>query len=178
MLAESDTARLFFAAWPAPEVQRALGDIARHAQRDCGGRAVPVHNIHLTLVFLGDLARERITALETLAAEFSAPHFTLSIDRLEYWKRNRILWVGAEQSPPALQALVEQAQRSLAAAGFRVDSRPYVPHVTLLRDARRAPADTRITAVEWPVTKFVLVESVRRGPGRAYEILREWPLDE
>jgi len=63
-----DTARLFFAVWPAPEVQRVLGEIARGAQRECGGRAVSTRNIHLTLVFLGNLPREGVPALEKIAS--------------------------------------------------------------------------------------------------------------
>ena len=169
------TARLFFAAWPAPEVQRALGEIARRAQRECGGRAVPTHNIHLTLVFLGDLARDRVTDLETLAGRISLPRFTLTVDRLEYWRHNRILWAGVEE-PPTLQALVGAVRKELAAAGFGFDQRPYVPHITLLRDARRVPADGRCSSVAWPVTEFALVESVQLERATLYEALGTWRL--
>ena len=177
MVARSaDTARLFFAAWPAPEVQHALGDIAHRAQRECGGRAVPPHIIHLTLVFLGDLPRDRTAVPETLAATVSASRFAMSVDRLEYWRHNRILWAGMDDCPQALQSLVAQLRDALAGEGFQIDRRPYVPHVTLLRDARRAPADGRLPAVSWPVSEFALVESARRERGRAYEPLRKWPL--
>jgi len=172
----TDPARLFFAAWPAPEVQRALGEIADLALRECGGRAVPAHNIHLTLVFLGDQPRERVAALGTLVATISAPRFAMSVERLGYWRHNRILWAVLEESPPALQMLVDQLRQALAVAGFRIDQRPYVPHVTLLRNASRAPADSRFPAVSWPVSEYALVESVQRGRGRAYEVLRSWPL--
>ena len=176
MLAISaDTARLFFAAWPAPEVQRALDGIAHGVQRECGGRAVPAHNIHLTLVFLGDLARDRVTELETLAGRISLPRFTLTVDRVEYWRHNRILWAGVEESP-ALQSLVGEARKVLAAAGFHFDQRPYVPHITLLRDARRAPADGRCIAAAWPVTEFALVESVQLERATLYEALGTWRL--
>ncbi len=46
----ADTARLFFAAWPPPEAQQALGDLAGRLKSECGGRALPARNIHLTLV--------------------------------------------------------------------------------------------------------------------------------
>jgi 2'-5' RNA ligase len=157
-------------------VQRALGDVARHARRECGGRAVPDRNIHLTLVFLGDLPREHVTALETLAASIAAPRFTLDVDRLEYWRHNRIVWAGVDRCPQALQTLVERLHESLAAAGYRFDRRSYAPHLTLLRDARRAPADGRLSAVSWPVTEFTLMESVQRERGRVYEPLRNWRL--
>jgi 2'-5' RNA ligase len=173
----ADIARLFFALWPAPEVQRALGDVAVRAQRECGGRAVPSGNIHLTLVFLGDLPRDRVTALETLASSVRGRRFEWSVDRLEYWRHNRILWAGSDACPEALQALVEQVQGALAGAGYRFDRRPYVPHVTLLRDARGAPEDSRCPAVAWSVEDFALVESEPRERGRVYQVLRSWPVD-
>jgi len=175
--ATADVARLFFAAWPAPEVQRALGKIARDAQPECGGRAVPTGNIHLTLIFLGNLPRHRVTALETIASSVRGHPFALTVDRLEYWRHNRIVWGGTRACPEALQALVARLQDALAGAAFRFDRRPYVPHVTLLRNARRAPAEDRCPDVAWPVDGFALVESSPQERGRAYHVLRSWPLD-
>lgn len=175
--ASADVARLFFAVWPAPQVQRALGEIAVRAQRECGGRTVPAHNIHLTLVFLGNLPRDRVTALESVASTVQGRCFGLTIDRLEYWRRNRILWAGTSACPEALQALVARVQDALAGAEFRFDRRPYAPHVTLLRNARRAPAEERCPAVAWPVDGFALVESAPHEGSRAYQVLHSWPLD-
>jgi RNA 2',3'-cyclic 3'-phosphodiesterase len=170
-----DVARVFFAAWPPPGVQQTLGDIARQAEPECGGRAVPAGNIHLTLLFIGDVPRAAVAGLETLGATVTAPRFDLVVDRLEYWRHNRILWAGVEQCPQALAELVERLQQPAAAAGYRTERRPYVPHVTLQRDARRAPAVARIR-VDWPVTELALVESAPRERGRVYEVLRRWPL--
>lgn len=171
-----DTARLFFALWPAPEVQRALGDIADRAQFECGGRAVPARNIHLTLVFLGDLPRDRTTVLETLVSAVKGPRFAMSVDRLEYWRHNSVLWAGTDACPEPLQELVARMQDAFRGAGFRFDQRPYVPHVTLLRNARRAPVNDHCPAVAWPVSGFALVESAPRERGRVYQVLRSWPL--
>jgi len=172
----ADTARLFFALWPAPEVQRALGDIASRAQRECGGRAVPARKIHLTLVFLGDLPRDRATVLETLASAVKGSRFAMSVDRLEYWRHNRILWAGMDACPEPLQTFVARMQGSLNGAGFRCEQRPYVPHITLLRNARRAPAKNYYPAIAWPADSFELVESAPRERGREYQVLRSWPL--
>jgi 2'-5' RNA ligase len=172
-----DTARLFFAVWPTSQVQRALADVAHRAQRECGGKAVPAANIHLTLVFLGDVPRDRVAALEALASPARGNRFELTVNRLEYWRHNRILWAGARTCPEALQALVARVQDALAGAELRFDRRPYVPHVTLLRNARRAPAQDAFPDVAWPVEAFALVESAPRAGGRAYQVLRSWLLD-
>jgi 2'-5' RNA ligase len=57
------------------------------------------------------------------------------------------------------------------------ERRPYIPHVTLLREARRAPASLAMPGLAWPVSRYVLLESARRERGNVYRILREWPLD-
>ena len=176
MSVSANTARLFFALWPAPEVQRALGEIADRAQRECGGRAVPARKIHLTLVFLGDLPRDRATVLETLASAVKGSRFAMSVDRLEYWRHNRILFASMDACPEPLQSLVARMQDSLSGAGFRCEQRPYVPHITLLRNARQAPAKNVCPAIAWPVNSFELVESAPHERGRVYQVLRNWPL--
>jgi 2'-5' RNA ligase len=169
-------ARLFFAAWPAPEIQRALGKLALDLKPGCGGRAIPAGNIHLTLAFLGDVEVSRMPQIEALAAKAAAPRFELTVDRVQYWRHNRVVWAGVAQCPAAARQLVGQLESGLAGEGFRVERRPYVPHVTLLRDAQRAPAEERVPAIAWPVARLALVESVPRDRGRAYEVVREWPL--
>jgi 2'-5' RNA ligase len=176
VLARSETARLFFAAWPAQEIQQSLGRLALELQPGCGGRAIPARNIHLTLVFLGDVERASLPRVEALARAVAASSFELNVDRVQYWRHNRIVWAGVEQCPPAALALVAQLETAASGAGMRVERRPYVPHITLLRDARRAPADATVPAIAWPVDRFALVESVQRDRGRVYEPLRGWPL--
>jgi len=173
---DSDTARLFFAAWPSPAFQDSLGNLAQDLKRECGGRAIPAHNIHLTLAFLGDVARGRMSRLEEIAAAISGQRFELNVSRVEYWRHNRIVWAGVTHCPGELQALAAGLERALSTEGFRFDRRPYVPHITLLRDAHRAPATAAIPAVSWRVHDFALVESVPRERGRVYEVLRGWPL--
>ena len=175
-----DTARLFFAAWPAPEIQQALGQLAQDLKRECGGRAIPARNIHLTLAFLGNVGRGRMARLEEIAAATSAQRFAqcfeLNVARAEYWRHNRIVWAGVDHCPGALQALAAGLERALAPEGFHFDARPYVPHITLLRDARRAPSTSVVSGIPWPVSRIALVESVPRARGRVYEVVRDWPL--
>ena len=130
-------ARLFFAAWPTPEVQQALHEIAGQAQRECGGRAVTARNIHLTLAFLGNVERARVPKFYAVAAGITGAPCDLVVDRVDYWRHNRILWAGVERCSDSLQALVADLCKGLRAIDFSLDERPYIPHITLLRNARR-----------------------------------------
>lgn len=171
-----ETARLFFAAWPVPEIQQALHAVARQAREECGGRAIAARNVHLTLAFLGNIDRARMQQLDALAAGITGSQYELVIDRVEYWRHNRILWAGVQRCPDSVQALVANLCTALRGIGFKLDDRPYAPHITLLRNARRAPAQSAVPAIAWAVRDFALIESVQRGRERVYEVLRRWPL--
>lgn len=132
--------------------------------------------VHLTLVFLGDVPAGRIADLMALADAVAGPPFELTIDVQEYWRHNRIVWAGAARCPPPLHDLVTRLVRALRASGFPCDERAYVPHITLLRDARHAPAARTAGSIFWRAGDFALVQSVGRGGVAVYEILKRWPL--
>jgi 2'-5' RNA ligase len=173
---ESNRARLFFALWPERSVQAALGSLAVEAQAQCGGRAMVQDNIHLTLFFVGAFERAHIGTLERAAASVEGAPFALVIDRLGYWRHNRIVWAGVQECPPALARLASTLSAALAQIGLRAEDRPYVPHVTLVRNAERKPLRTQLAPCTWDVKDFVLVESVPVANGVRYQPLAAWTL--
>jgi 2'-5' RNA ligase len=172
LIAAGERARVFFALWPDEAVRAALSAAALRAQAECGGRATAAAKIHLTLFFVGDIDRARITQLEACASAVEGSPFELEIDVLAYWRHNRIVWAGARSSPVELGRLVAALTTRLAAAGYRGEDRPYVPHVTLVRNARRAPRETALQTPVWRARELVLVESVA---GR-YDVVSRWAL--
>ena len=101
--------------------------------------------------------------------------FGLVFDGAGYWKHNRIAWAGASAVPPALDALVSELRSALGAARFPFDPKPFVPHVTLVRNARPGFAMPEVAPITWDASGFVLVESVTRPQGREYAIAGRWP---
>jgi 2'-5' RNA ligase len=168
-------ARVFFALWPAPVARDGLAKWAHEAQCECGGRATPAGKIHLTLVFLGNVERDRLEQLKSAAAEIGGERFELTLDQAGYWRHNRIVWAGAAAVPPALTSLVSALEERLQAFGYSFDRRPYAAHVTLLRNVRRS-ASLAPQPVRWPVSEFTLVESTAADRGSRYEIIGHWPL--
>lgn len=174
--AREDTARLFFALWPDEASRAALDGMAQSSREACGGRAMKAAHIHLTLVFLGNVAARRIPKLCTLAAGVVAPRFELAIDRVTFWPHNRIVWAGPGVCPDELRRLVEVLEEALQAAGFGFDARPYLPHITLLRNARAAPPPQAVAGIGWRIADFALVQSLRRDNASVYEVVQRWPL--
>lgn len=162
--------RLFFALWPDAGVRERLAAYARAAQARCGGRMMRPQNLHLTLAFLGDTDPARLEALRAAAAKVVPQRFELEVDRAEYWRHNRIVWAGAAAVPVELARMTDELRAALDAAGFRYDGKPFVPHVTLLRDAHAA-ALPPFEPLRWPAEVFVLARS---DPGRDYATVGEW----
>jgi len=133
-------------------------------------------HVHLTLAFLGDVPAGRVIDAITAADAIGVPPFELKIDTRGYWRRNRIVWAGAAQCPPPLRDLAARLNGMLRAAGFQCETREYVPHITLLREACRAPLLQINGAIAWRAEDFVLVRSVHRDAVLVYEIVQRWPL--
>ena len=168
-------ARVFFALWPDDGVRDALHREAQILHSNCGGRAMRRENLHLTLVFVGAVAVERLADLKAAAGSITGSSFELVLDQLGYWRHNRIVWAAPLSVPEALRELVGSLESRLRQAGFEFDQRPYAPHVTLLRDAR-APGTPAPLHLGWSVRDFVLVESAHAPHGAAYRVLARWRL--
>lgn len=168
--------RLFFALWPQAEVRAALEAASRRMGKVCGGRPTRPENLHLTLVFLGKVEPARMQAVHAAAKDVAVPAFQLTLRELGYWPRQRIAWIAPVDPPRALFDLVRALNTGLAARGFLLDERPYLPHLTLLRQARCRGQAPKGEDIVWPISAFVLVCSTLRHEGVSYEQLAAWPL--
>src|SRR5688500_8454544 len=89
--ARKDEARVFFAIWPGGATREQLLEVASGLPRDfgCTGRRIRAENIHLTLVFVGNVDNRALQALcgaaEGIAKKSTAP-FELVIQKIGYWK--------------------------------------------------------------------------------------------
>ena len=174
-MAEPSRKRLFFALWPDEEVRRGLRAVQSAMPRH-GGRPVHVEDVHVTLVFLGDVELDRLPSLLDAAAGVRGSGFDLLVDRQGYWPRPRVAWCAPSQVPEPLVALVQALSRALAGCGFEPERRPYSPHITLYRNSAGVPDAGLANPVRWPCRDFVLVESNPAREGPRYIVLAHWPL--
>lgn len=167
--------RLFFALWPTPAVAAALAALTVDVTT---GRPMRLETLHLTLAFVGDVPASRFAALQACADQVFADSAwrapTIALDRLDYWPRQRIVWAGCSQVSADLQQLADTLTQHLASAGFAMAVRPFVPHVSLLRNA--SPLAATIPAIVWTPDQVVLVRSRPMQGVAAYQPLRHWPL--
>jgi 2'-5' RNA ligase len=170
--------RLFFGLWPDPASRDRLARLAGQFQPP-GGRRHHPDDLHITLVFLGQVDAARQPCIYQVADSVQASSFTLRLDTLGHWPRPRILWCGPNEVPGSLQRLVADLQQGLLACGFEPERRRYKPHVTLHRKVHHAKTDTLEQPIEWQAREFVLAASEGGAPGQSrYRILHRWPLDD
>lgn len=165
-----DTLRLFFALWPDAATRDALNRTGKWLHQHWGGRRMRADTLHLTLAFLGTTPVDQLKTLVACADNVLTEPFELVLDRAGFWRHNRIGWFGPSETPPPHLKLVSALNAALQAAGFPVDARPHVPHVTLLRNT--AGGDVPVcTPVRWRASEFVLVKSVTGSGDARYEVM-------
>lgn len=170
----SERQRLFFALWPDGPLRDAITPLLK-LHRDCGGRAHPPANLHLTLNFLGGVEANTRDCLEQAADEIAVSPFTLTLDHYGYWSKPRVMWLGCSETPASLTSLVSALSAVVKQCGIEQKNHPYQPHMTLLRKARQAPSVSP-PVIHWAVDNFVLAESVSTPQGVEYRVLRRWGL--
>jgi 2'-5' RNA ligase len=168
--------RLFFALWPDDATRAALAALLRTLHEQCGGRRVQEHNIHLTLAFLGDVRADLVPGLLRMAGEMQGAPVDLALNTAEYWRHNRVVCAGTKLCPPVLRDLSARLGEGARGLGIGTEARDYVPHITLLRKAERAPAQRDFSEIEWHVSEFVLMRSVPRRDMVVYETIGRWAL--
>ena len=170
------SARLFFALWLPAGVARSLHSVADGVVGRCGGRLLNQDSFHLTLAFLGDVPAPRQPELLELASGFELPSVAIRLDKLDYWKHNQILWAGCREPEPVLLALAATLQEKLLAVDFLTETRPLLPHVSLVRKLLHPDVLPDLDPFEWSADELVLARSCRSGRGVEYETVARWPL--
>ncbi len=174
-----ETVRVFFAIWPDAAAQKRLTKLAEQLEAVCDGRKVRAENIHLTLVFLGEVSVNRLDALCQVANEVrgaGVQTFDFAIEEVHYWKHNRIAYAGTAKVPQGLLDLANALQSALFAGGFAFDRQAYVPHITLVRKARCSALPELAQPIVWPVREWVLVKSGQANGRSGYTPIGRWPL--
>ncbi len=166
--------RLFFAAWPNTRVRAQLAELVGQCAACGQGRAIPVENLHLTLAFLGDQPQDRIGEVIALAEHLEPAPVQMQLDRFGHFQAPQILWLGPSITPVPLLAFRTQLCAKLSAIGIATDTRPYRPHVSLLRKASEL-IDLPVTSpIDWAVSSWALLESPLTAGGPHYRVLAEW----
>jgi len=152
--------KLFFALWPSHRQRETLRDTIGPALSTVEGNAVDRRNWHITLVYIGGFAEERIPGLLSAAEVIDPGQIRLRFDSLTFWQRPKIACMHAKTVPPELEHLVKSLQQTLMPFGYAPDSRIYRPHITVASKVRSFQEVRLARPVELSWSEFELVESI------------------
>ncbi|HWW96148.1 MAG TPA: RNA 2',3'-cyclic phosphodiesterase [Edaphobacter sp.] len=123
--------RLFLGLPVPSELAQGLTRLARTIELP-KGRVTAPENLHLTLVFLGEVAEPTLPRIEQELFELTFAPFQIKLISLNTFPRAGILFVEVEPTRPLLH-LQAKVAASMARCGFAPEDRPYHPHLTLAR---------------------------------------------
>jgi 2'-5' RNA ligase len=193
----SDMRRVFVALEPDAAVRAAVERVQARLRYVPGASAVRwtrLEHLHLTLLFLGNVARERVAELaEALGTACNdKSEFALQTGQLgcfPSFKKPSVVWLGFEADDA--QALFH-LHDSIALAGKPYcemrDRREFVAHLTVGRikpghrsaklfgTSLQAHSLPRESVLVWPIKSVFLVESELRAEGPRYTVLNTWRL--
>jgi 2'-5' RNA ligase len=189
--------RLFVGVELEDSVRRAAASAAdalrRELERSAPGldaRWIPAENLHITLVFIGEVRDEQAEAIETvLAPPFPDPVFDVTIGGCGAFPPSgppRVLWFGVRDGAGPMVRVHDEVQSRLAPLGFEPERRPYSPHLTIARvkdvprfgtkAVRHVLDDARVALGRSPVAAVTLFRSRLSPRGSTYEPLLRVPL--
>jgi RNA 2',3'-cyclic 3'-phosphodiesterase len=176
--------RLFLGVPPAPGSLKEITALQQQRKQTLTAPSISWlkgPDLHLTLHFLGAVEPEAEGVL--WAALGQGGLGIRSEQPFDCWhhfptpQRPRVEAIGAAQAVEPLQDLWAALAVRVKEAGLTVESRPYVPHVTLARFRNPVPLGSPPAfSFTYSIGAVALYESVSVGPSR-YRILQVFSLD-
>ena len=151
-----DHARLFLALWPGPEVRAALAQYRDTWRWPDKAAQVRAEKLHMTLCFIGDVERQRLSELQQIHIPIEP--FDLKLGYPDLWPHG-IAVLRPHAVPANLMQLQAALGDELQRLAIPVDAREFRPHVTLARRASEAALPQQQVLIDWHVDGYVLVES-------------------
>jgi len=184
--------RSFLAFELPPKIRETLSAVLGDARTlPLNVRWVRMVNIHLTVVFMGNVQEDEIGSIGDVARNVCYGHAPFRIQAKGAGvfgsRRNpRVLWVGLEGDMDRMSVFRDDLQKKLAPFGIGEENRPFRPHLTLGRFRKGAKADPSLDDLllkyqdlygsECLLSELVLFKSDLRPSGAEYTRLGQWSL--
>lgn len=187
--------RLFIAINLPQEIKKELAEQEREIKSAFSEEAqgifkwVKPDNLHITLLFLGDVLIENIPKLIGVIKKATGnwQTFQIKVEKVCYDRMPpRLIWIETEKNKD-LECLINQFKQDVIEQGIGrfIDSKPFSSHITLARvktwqfkriDPEEIPEIENVLDLQFDVNSIDLMESVLKRQGPQYTILNSFPL--
>lgn len=174
--------RVFFGLEIPAEIKQRLLQVRAEV---AGARWQSVEQVHLTVLFLGNLEEEPLLAVRKVARDIALAAFELNIAGLGCFGQPHApdyLWAAVQPEAPVVR-LHSALKNQVDSLGLHTERRAYRPHLTLARFKRESASVEHLLneyrqAVfgVFQVNEFVLFETQPSAAGSVYTVLERYPL--
>ena len=148
-------------------------------------------NIHLTVVFMGDIETDEIPAIKEEVGKVCLTYgaFDISLKGLccfPHTRKPRVIWVGLDGDLERMSLFRDALQERIIPFGIKEEKRRFKPHLTLgrFRKPKRTSSEELellsrygdVTSSAHSLTELVLFRSELKPGGARYTRLGVWPL--
>jgi len=145
---------------PEEGIRDQIVEIAKSFPTVKGVRPTPNNNLHVTLLFLGDVEENAFKYLEKKVVQTFIQSFKMRLDLYGYFRRSKTIWIGCSSYPNELIRLVNHLKSIGTQCGVNYDDQPTKPHITLFRKVPTAEFPSVPFSITWRVSEFHLIESI------------------
>jgi len=180
--------RLFVAVDVGDEVRDKMEDVLNVFKDFKGIKPVERENLHITLMFLGEVPDRRVEVVKEKLGGVKCEQFKISFKGIGFFpsQRFRVVWIGVDEGRERLKELSDSVSNSMRSLGFRRD-KEFVAHVTVARVKRidQSERERLMRAIEkyrdfefgeMVVDCFKLKRSILTPKGPIYEDLHVYKL--
>jgi RNA 2',3'-cyclic 3'-phosphodiesterase len=161
---------------PDSDTRQCITAAARALKLDPAARPVPSENYHMTLAFVGEVLESQLAPLLKVGRSQRARGFTVRFDTYEYWPKAQAVVAAALDFPAPLERLWRQIHADLAQHNHELKHEHPRPHVTIARKVPQAPVLQAMSAFDWKVQAFALMQSDTTGARSVYTVVDTWRL--
>ncbi|MEA2038786.1 MAG: RNA 2',3'-cyclic phosphodiesterase [Thermodesulfobacteriota bacterium] len=184
--------RSFLAFELPPEIRAVIFHVSHEIKKSLSDlRCVKPENIHLTMVFMGNVHYEDLDQINKAVSSVCRRYgpFNISIKGAGVFggrRSPRVLWVGLNGDLERMSYFRDALQKHLKPFGIRQEKRRFSPHLTLGRfrkgDRPEGHLDTilsrylKLDSPVCPLGELIQFKSDLRPGGAVYTRLNTWPL--
>ena len=184
--------RSFVAFDLSPEIGKIMARVSEELRKSSlDVRWVKVENIHLTVVFMGNINEANITPIGDVVQEvcLSSGPFDVSLKGLGSFpnpKNPRVLWIGLDGDLERMALFRDDLQKRLTPFGIKEETRRFKPHLTLGRFRRYKRGDPQLNEIIrryndltdsfFSLKELSMFRSDLKPGGAEYTKLKAWPL--
>ena len=174
-MARDERLRLFLALRLPDDTLESL--VAWQARQLSGGRLAPRDNLHLTLAFLGSRPEGELQPILDLLGWAARDAEPAALEVTGYRETRSVGMLTLRDVSGAAAALAERLHGELEELGvYRRETRPWLPHVTVLRFRQRPRLRPETPELGWVSSDAAAFLSRLHPSGALYEVLKSFRL--